>query len=112
MGTKHSLATVLPKAKNDLSMVTRGPFGALFLFGLLSWMTLMSRDDSNPHGEGQIVFGAFIRDSRGATSIEYALIASLISITIIGALLLFQGEMSNMFQYISDHLDPVLGSDG
>ena len=60
-------------------------------------------------GGVRIVLAKFVVDRCGATSIEYALIASLISIAIIGALLGFQGEMNEMFQYISDNLDPVLG---
>ncbi|HCO53908.1 MAG TPA: Flp family type IVb pilin [Pelagibacterium sp.] len=58
------------------------------------------------------MFDRFISDQRGATSIEYALIASLISIAIIGALLAFQGSMSGMFQYISDSITSSLASNG
>ncbi len=52
----------------------------------------------------------FTVDQKGATSIEYALIASLISIAVIGALLLFQGEMTEMFEYISNSIGSVLPS--
>lgn len=46
----------------------------------------------------------FLDSEDGATAIEYALIASLISMFIIGALLLFQGAVSDMFGYISTTL--------
>lgn len=58
------------------------------------------------------MIGPFISDQRGATSIEYALIASLVSIAIIGALLVFQDSMGGMFQYISDNISPRLSSNG
>ncbi len=50
------------------------------------------------------MFQTFIRDRREATSIEYALIASLISIFIIGALLMFQTGMGEVFQTIADNI--------
>jgi len=53
------------------------------------------------------VFGLFIKDSEGATSIEYALIASLVSISIIGALIFYQEQMNGMYQYISDSIAVV-----
>lgn len=58
-------------------------------------------------GGTPIVFGTFIRDRDGATSIEYALIASLISIAIIGALLFYQEGMGDMYQYIANNISPV-----
>ena len=54
-----------------------------------------------------IVFGLFIKESKGATSIEYALIASLVSISIIGALFFYQEQMDGMYQYISDSIAVV-----
>lgn len=39
---------------------------------------------------------------RGATAIEYALIATLICVAIIGALTLFADNMGNMFNDISN----------
>ena len=41
-------------------------------------------------------FSEFIRDERGVTAIEYGLVASIISITIIGSLTYF-GERVNTF---------------
>ena len=46
--------------------------------------------------------GAFLRSQRGATSIEYSLIAVLICVAIIGALNLFADNMGNMFNSISN----------
>jgi len=44
----------------------------------------------------------FMRDDRGATAIEYALIATLISVAIIGALTLYADNVGNMFNNISN----------
>jgi pilus assembly protein Flp/PilA len=41
-------------------------------------------------------FSEFIRDERGVTAIEYGLVASIISITIIGSLTYF-GQRVNTF---------------
>jgi pilus assembly protein Flp/PilA len=43
----------------------------------------------------------FLSDESGATSIEYALIASLISVFIIGAVTLLSGRMQTMFNYVA-----------
>ena len=45
-----------------------------------------------------------IKDRRGATAIEYALIASLISIAIIGSLTCFSSGVSDMFNNVSNTL--------
>lgn len=45
---------------------------------------------------------AALKDERGATAIEYALIATLICVAIMGALNLFADEMGNMFNRISN----------
>jgi pilus assembly protein Flp/PilA len=50
----------------------------------------------------------FLASDRGATAIEYALIASLISIAIIGSILIFENEMTKLFQYISGNIGPSL----
>lgn len=39
----------------------------------------------------------FLRDESGTTAIEYALIASLISVGIIGALSVMTGELGSLF---------------
>ncbi|HVL74074.1 MAG TPA: Flp family type IVb pilin [Beijerinckiaceae bacterium] len=43
----------------------------------------------------------FLKDESGATAIEYALIASLVSVFIIGALLTLSGRMEAMFNYVA-----------
>ncbi len=48
---------------------------------------------------------AFSLNKRGATAIEYALIASLISIVIIAAVGFIGGSLQNMFNSISDALN-------
>ncbi len=47
-------------------------------------------------------FLSFWKNDSGATSIEYALIATLISVAIIGALGVFGNSMTNMFNNISN----------
>jgi pilus assembly protein Flp/PilA len=49
-------------------------------------------------------FQEFLRDSNGATSIEYALIASGISITILAAVNAAGGTVQGMYQSVSDAL--------
>ncbi len=46
-------------------------------------------------------FQQFYADESGATAIEYALIASLISAVIIVVLTTLSGQMTDMFNYIS-----------
>ncbi len=48
---------------------------------------------------------AFSLNRRGATAIEYALIASLISIVIITAVGLIGGSIQNMFNSVADALN-------
>ncbi len=45
-------------------------------------------------------FAGFVRDERGATAIEYALIAGLISIVIVGAVTAIGGSVNNLFASI------------
>lgn len=40
---------------------------------------------------------AFVRDLRGVTAIEYAFIAALIAIVVIGAMLLVGGALGNLW---------------
>lgn len=55
----------------------------------------------------------FFRDESGATAIEYALIASVISMAILGTMLLISGEMSEMYEYIRTNVqDAVQGAEG
>lgn len=47
----------------------------------------------------------FWKDEEGATAIEYALIAGLIAVAIIGALTLLGNRIDGMFNYISSKLN-------
>lgn len=47
---------------------------------------------------------AFWKDEEGATAIEYALIAGLIAVAIIGGLSLLGNEVENLFNRISTEL--------
>lgn len=48
---------------------------------------------------------AFVREEEGATAIEYALIAALIAIAIVGALQSAGGSISTLFEGVSTTLD-------
>lgn len=50
-------------------------------------------------------FLKILRCSRGATAIEYALVASLISVAAIGAMTTLGGSIDTMFNNVSNHLD-------
>jgi|GEM_PF-876531 len=50
----------------------------------------------------------FYRDQSGATAIEYALIASLLSIVIITAVALLGGSVAGMWAFISNSVDAKL----
>jgi pilus assembly protein Flp/PilA len=47
---------------------------------------------------------AFLRDERGATAIEYGLIAGLIALVIIGAMSAVFAGIGNQFNNIGNHL--------
>ena len=49
-------------------------------------------------------FQKFIANETGATAIEYGLIASLIAVTIIGAVTLLGGNLSNTFNEVAGNL--------
>ncbi|WP_424984155.1 Flp family type IVb pilin [Maritalea sp. S77] len=53
---------------------------------------------------------AFIADESGATAIEYALIAALISTVIVGVVTTMSGQMSDMFNYISTSFTSAVAS--
>lgn len=54
----------------------------------------------------------FWKDEEGATAIEYALIAGLIAVVIIGALTALGGSIDNLFGIISDKVNAVVTADG
>lgn len=47
------------------------------------------------------------RDEDGATAIEYALIAGLIAVVLIGALEILGGHVSGLFTRIGEELDGI-----
>lgn len=49
-------------------------------------------------------FKSLLADRRGATAIEYGLIAALISVTIIPALLMFSDKFKTMYDYLTTTL--------
>jgi pilus assembly protein Flp/PilA len=51
---------------------------------------------------------AFVRDERGATAIEYGLIAVLISVAIIAALTNYSGAVSRLWGVVSNRVDSVI----
>jgi pilus assembly protein Flp/PilA len=58
-----------------------------------------------------LVTKQFAAQDDGATAIEYALIASLISIAIVGVLSVINQDMIGIFNYIGDNLGPALGGE-
>lgn len=54
------------------------------------------------------LLSGFGRNEDGATAIEYALIASLLSVAIIGALLALNGSITSMFNRITVAITSVL----
>jgi pilus assembly protein Flp/PilA len=48
----------------------------------------------------------FFADERGSTALEYALIASLISIAIVGSVTQWSDEVVKLFAYIQDAFTP------
>ena len=54
-----------------------------------------------PAGYVQRLLRTFLRDDAGATAIEYALIASLLSITIVGSAFLLGGGLQDMWNIVA-----------
>ena len=53
-----------------------------------------------------------LSEERGATAIEYGLIAGLIAVVIIGALTLTGTSLQSVFENVSDKLGEVAGDSG
>jgi pilus assembly protein Flp/PilA len=49
-----------------------------------------------------------LRDESGATSIEYALIASLIAIAIFASIQTFTDSLNGVWTYVADNVDPAM----
>jgi pilus assembly protein Flp/PilA len=58
------------------------------------------------------LFWDFAKDDRGATAIEYGLIAGLIAVGIIAALTAFGGSMTGMFNNIQNRAGGAMDSAG
>ena len=59
------------------------------------------------------VISNFHRDESGATAIEYALIATLVCVVVIGALTALETTLSSNFLYgVTDALDGAVASSG
>lgn len=50
------------------------------------------------------MFRQFVRDEKGATAIEYGLIAALISVVAVGAMKVVGTDLTNVFTTISTNL--------
>ena len=55
------------------------------------------------------LFKIFRKDEKGATAIEYGLIAALISVVIIAALNTLSGSLNSTFSAVSTELDTATG---
>lgn len=56
----------------------------------------------------KLLFTRFMKEESGATAIEYALIAGLISVVVITALTTLGGSLDTTFSTISDTLAPAV----
>lgn len=54
----------------------------------------------------------WLRDERGATSIEYALIATLIAVVIIGGVRSFANENTEMYSRVTNAIVMAIGGGG
>lgn len=52
------------------------------------------------------LFAHFAKDESGATAIEYGLIAALVSVVIIGAVGALGGQLTTVFEGITEALKP------
>jgi pilus assembly protein Flp/PilA len=52
----------------------------------------------------------FLKDKRGATAIEYGLIAALLFLGIVGAITAYGDSMTQMYEKIRDHTADATGS--
>jgi pilus assembly protein Flp/PilA len=59
-----------------------------------------------------VIAGKFLRDERGATAIEYGLIAAMIAISIIAAMTTFGNSISTMFNFVSDEAGGAMDNAG
>jgi pilus assembly protein Flp/PilA len=60
----------------------------------------------------QAQFARFASDRSGATAIEYALIATLISVAIVVGATALGVQLDTMFQAISERVGEVVGGEG
>lgn len=58
--------------------------------------------------KSRMVFIVFCQDERGATAIEYALIASLISLAIVSSAMVVGDNLFNMWEYVRSHVVDAL----
>lgn len=54
------------------------------------------------------MFASFLRDERGATAIEYGLIASLMGAAIVGGMNVWSTEVAALFEYLTETLDAAI----
>jgi pilus assembly protein Flp/PilA len=54
---------------------------------------------------GMRILKAFLADVRGATAVEYGLMAALISAAVVGGLTTFGNSLQNTFNTVSNNLD-------
>ncbi len=49
---------------------------------------------------------SFLADAKGATAVEYGLLAALVSVGMLAGLSAFTGSLNNTFMTLSEHLEP------
>jgi pilus assembly protein Flp/PilA len=58
------------------------------------------------------IVGRFIRDEKGATAIEYGLIAGLIAVGVIVSMTAFGNSLSGMFNFVKDEATTAMDNAG
>jgi pilus assembly protein Flp/PilA len=53
------------------------------------------------------LFGRFVRDERGATAVEYALIAAVVAMGIIASLTAVRGELNESFTNVESEFNNI-----
>ncbi|MDY6923786.1 MAG: Flp family type IVb pilin [Pseudomonadota bacterium] len=58
----------------------------------------------------RLVLSRFLDDTRGATAIEYGLIAALVALIVIGCFTVFAGSLANVFSATTARVTAAIGA--
>jgi pilus assembly protein Flp/PilA len=74
-------------------------------FGTPPYRSQEQSDNFDPEGKGMFSFFKLAKDSKGATAIEYGLIAALIAVAAIGAMSTLGSKLTNTFNTVGNNLN-------